>query len=90
MKKSILTEEERKAIEDDVRALGEQVMFWSEVIDRPLKQSEYIYVKYIKEQNIPLSKQVRAYGITVKNCEKFSFPYMAKIISNWIEEGRAK
>lgn len=54
------------------------------VIPRPLKVSEYITIKLWEEQNVPLHELIKAYGLTMKNCNKFSFPYMTKIIENWI------
>lgn len=82
MKNTVLSEEELKAIEDDVRELGEQIVFWEKVVGRQLKGTEMTYVKYIKDKKIPLHEQVIAYGITVKNCEKFSFAYFWKVLEN--------
>ena len=84
--KEVLSEEELKSIKDevtaDVMALAEQINFWEKVLGRQLKSAEMCYVKQMKDDNIPLSEQVIAYGITVKNCEKFSFPYFWKVLEN--------
>lgn len=66
----------------------EYVDYLSEVFGRYLKHYEEVIVEFWVKWEVSYSEMTRAYGLMMRNCEKPSFPYMAKIIQNWKIQGR--
>lgn len=55
---------------------------WSKVIGRPLKTSEKKLIEAWNKSGVPLSELIIAYGITMKKCDNFVFPYFEAIVNN--------
>lgn len=62
----------------------EYMYFTESMYQTVLKKSEQEYVLLWEECEVPLWVIARAYGKMMKNCDKQSFNYMAKIIHNWL------
>lgn len=59
------------------------VTFLSEVFERRIRGHEVVYLEFWAKWDVTYPEITRAYGLMMRNCEKPSFPYMAKIIQNW-------
>ena len=71
----------------DKEKFNEYTVYLENVLSKKLRINELKCLVNWLEGGITYADITKAYGITMKRCENFSFYYMNAILMNWIKEG---